>query len=124
VLSGAIDTALGLPPVAVETVVVEAVANLPVKYSYSFTFELSDGDLDFDLDTRDETITSVVTKASRLDGWASGNTPLLLRCRMSIYDNKNVTVDPMGVVPITFDENMAIGTGREQYFGQVTVNEL
>ena len=105
--------------------VLESIGGLAARYGYTWTTELADGAMALDLEGQeDTTFTDVATFASQLKTWARGNTPLLMRCRFAPFDNINVKLEQVPLQPITLDENVAAGVGREKHYAAVTVLEL
>ena len=59
-----------------------------------------------------------------IDTWTRNAVPLYMRQGLSVFDAKNVKIDPVGLQPFSMDENVDSNQGRDKYYAQVTVLEL
>jgi hypothetical protein len=80
--------------------VVEGVAFVPVKYQYAFTFALSQDEDNIDLDGVHDSTLDSDAQYDKLVEWANGGTPLTLRQKSDLYDDKTVFIDPISVSPL------------------------
>jgi len=104
--------------------VIQAIGGAPVKYGYVWTFLLADKEMGLDRLADEDSTLSVVSRADQIDTWTRNATPLYMRQVFSVFDAKNVKIDPVGLQPFSMDENADANQGREKYYAQVTVLEL
>lgn len=95
--------------------VLDLLMRFPVKYQYTFQVRV----MDYDKDLRgvaDMTLRAETTM-TQLDTWSTANTILTFRNPYSIYDNKTVVIEPLGVRPIS----ISIEDEIETHIAEITV---
>jgi hypothetical protein len=94
------------------------------KFQYSCYFKMQEGDANEDLEGDIDTIyASVDEQLQQLDTWADEITPILMRTVQTPFDNKIVFVLPGSTKGTFLDVEETSGSGREAYFGYVTLLE-
>lgn len=80
----------------IKSIVTESVSRVPVKFAYSMPYRIIDNDHDLNgvpdgFDAEEKQLI--------LDAWAANLTPLTLRCRLKLFDNKTVFADAIPAKP-------------------------
>ncbi len=78
--------------------VIEAILKQPVKYAFTGQFLIADKKHSMQ-GVRNYTVMAE-TDLAQLDTWANGATVLTMRMPYSVFDNKKVVLEPVGVKPI------------------------
>ncbi|NMC58679.1 MAG: hypothetical protein GYA51_04725 [Candidatus Methanofastidiosa archaeon] len=103
---------------------IRGIGYAPQKFQYSFYFKMQEGDYNEDLEGDiDTTYDSVDEQLEQLDTWAKEITPLLMRTSQTPFDNKIVFVLPGSCRGEYLDTEEKLGSGREAYYGFVTLLE-